>query len=62
MYTFELYFWLKSRTLTQQNSRLCFSSIRFAHFMKSFCAMTSYKCTKLTDLAFLVFCYNLRPW
>ena len=23
----------KSRTLTQQNSRLCFSSIRFAHFM-----------------------------
>ena len=26
------------------------------------CNETSYVCTKLTDLAFVVFCYNLRYW
>jgi len=52
----------KSQTLTQQNSQLLFSSTSFAHFVYTFCAMTSYLCTKLTDLACLMFCYNLRTW
>ena len=49
----------KSQTLTQQNSRLLFSSTSFAHFVYSCCAMTSYSCTQL-DLAFVVFCFSLK--
>ena len=52
----------KSRTLRQQNSRLFFSSTSLAHVAWTFCAMTSCYCTTRTDLACLVFCYNLKTW
>jgi len=51
----------KSGTTTTKQS-IIFSSTSFAHFVWTFCAITSYLCTKLTDLAFLVFCFNLRTW
>jgi len=39
-----------------------FSSTSLAHFDWSFGTMPSYKYTKLTYLACLVFCYNFRTW
>jgi len=33
MYTFDQYFWLEITNITQQNSRLFFSSTSFAHFV-----------------------------
>ena len=54
MYTIDQYFWLKiTKTWTTKQS-----NIYFINYFSTFCLISttaSYKCTKLTDLACLVF-------
>jgi len=53
---FDQYFWLEiTNTYTTKQLIILFINPEFCTFCVQFlCAMTSYQCTKLTDLTFLV--------
>jgi len=53
MYTFDQYFWPRNHEHLHNKT---------VDYFFHLCAMKSYLCTKLTDLAFLVFCYNIWTW